>query len=50
MTALFAVLLATALPEAAPLSLNVEVAPEEVTLGEPIEVRIAVEHDARDVY
>jgi len=50
MTALFALLLAAALPEATPLSLSVEVTPEEVTLGEPIVVRIAVEHDARDVY
>ena len=49
MTGLFALLLATAVPEAAPLSLSGEVAPEEVTLGEPIVVRIAVEHDARDV-
>jgi hypothetical protein len=50
MTALLALLLAAALPEATPLSLSVEVTPEEVTLGEPIEARIAVEHDARDVY
>ncbi len=50
MTAVVALLVAAALPEATPLSLSVEVTPEEVTLGEPIDVRIAVEHDARDVY
>jgi hypothetical protein len=49
-TAALALLVAVALPEASPLSLGVEVTPEEVTLGEPIELRIAVEHDARDVY
>src|SRR5207249_2390312 len=41
---------ATALPEASPLALDLRIAPEEVTLGEHIAVRIAVEHDARDVY
>ncbi|MFN2548257.1 MAG: hypothetical protein ABR567_12550 [Myxococcales bacterium] len=41
---------AAALPEATPLALDVQVAPEEVTLGEHVTVRIAVDHDARDVY
>jgi hypothetical protein len=49
--ALAALLLAAgAVPEAAPLALDVRVDPEEVTLGEHIALRIAVEHDARDVY
>lgn len=51
MIAALALLLATgALPEASPLALEVHADPEEVTLGEHIAVRIAVEHDARDVY
>ena len=49
MTAALAILLAV-IPEASPLSLDVAVSPEEITLGQPLEVRIAVEHDARDVY
>jgi hypothetical protein len=43
-------LLVGTLGEAVPLSLEVRAAPEEVTLGEHIAVRIAVEHDVRDVY
>jgi hypothetical protein len=43
-------LAAAALPEASPLALEVRADPEEVTLGEHIAVRVAVEHDARDVY
>jgi len=39
-----------ALPEASPLALDVRVDPEEVTLGDHISVRVAVEHDIRDVY
>ena len=39
-----------ALPEAVPLGLEVQVAPEEVSLGEHLLVRIAVDHDLRDVY
>jgi hypothetical protein len=51
MNAAVALLLAAgALPEAAPLSLAMEVTPEEVTLGDLIEVRLVVEHDAREVY
>lgn len=51
MIAALALLLAAgALPEASPLALEVHADPEEVTLGEHIAVRIAVEHDARDVY
>jgi hypothetical protein len=51
MNAAIALLLVlVALPEAAPLSLALEATPEEVTLGDPIEVRVVVEHDARDVY
>ena len=41
---------AAALPEAAPLGIDLQITPEEVTLGEHILVRIAVDHDARDVY
>jgi len=41
---------AAALPEAAPLSVDARVAPEEVTLGEHIKLELSVEHDARDVY
>ena len=41
---------AAALPEAAPFALDVQVAPEEVTLGDHIDVKVTVEHDARDVY
>lgn len=51
MTLLAALLLSAAtLPEAAPFSLDVQVAPEEVTLGDHIDVKVTVEHDARDVY
>ena len=53
MTLLLALLLAAdagVLPEAQPFALDVQVQPEEVTLGEHISVRISVEHDARDVY
>ena len=51
MIAALALLLAAgALPEASPLALDVRVEPEEVTLGEHVAVRIAVEHDVRDVY
>jgi len=45
-----ALLLLAAVGEAVPLALDVRVEPEEVTLGEHIAVRIAVEHDVRDVY
>ncbi|OLC72583.1 MAG: hypothetical protein AUH83_13415 [Deltaproteobacteria bacterium 13_1_40CM_4_68_19] len=45
-----AVAAAATLQEASPLALDVRVDPEEVTLGEHIAVRIAVEHDAREVY
>jgi hypothetical protein len=48
--ALALLLAAGALPEASPLAIQVRADPEEVTLGEHIAVRIAVEHDARDVY
>lgn len=41
---------AAALPEASPDALDVQVTPEEVTLGEHLAVRVSVEHDARDVY
>lgn len=41
---------AAPLPEATPLALEVQVTPEEVTLGQHLAVRVAVEHDARDVY
>lgn len=44
------VLLAAALPDAAPLALDVQVTPEEMTLGEHVTVRIVVEHDPHDVY
>ena len=37
-------------PEATPIALDVQVAPEEVSLGDHLLVRIAVDHDARDVY
>jgi len=51
MTAALALLLAAgALPEATPLSISLEVTPEEVSLGDPIEVRLSIDHDARDVY
>jgi len=49
MTLLAALLLAV-LPEAQPFNLDVQVTPEEVTLGEHMTVRISVEHDLRDVY
>ena len=42
--------LAQALPQASPLAIDIQVAPEEVSLGEHVLVRIAVDHDARDVY
>ena len=41
---------AAALPEASPLALDLQVAPEEVTLGEHVLVRVAIDHDPRDVY
>ena len=41
---------AAALPDANPIALDVQVAPEAVTLGEHIAVKISVDHDARDVY
>ena len=41
---------AGALPEATPLGLDVQVAPEQVSLGEHVLVRIAVDHESRDVY
>ena len=41
---------AAALPEAVPIALDVQVAPEEISLGEHVLVRIAVDHDLRDVY
>jgi hypothetical protein len=41
---------APSLPEARPLALDLKVAPEEITLGEHITVRLSVEHDTRDVY
>ncbi len=53
MIALLLALLAqagAALPEASPLAIDVQVTPEEVTLGEHVQVRIAIDHDARDVY
>ena len=50
MIAALAIAAAAALPEAAPLALDLRVDPEEVTLGEHIAVRIAIEHEARDVY
>jgi hypothetical protein len=43
-------LLLAALPEATPIGLDVQVTPEEVTLGEHVAVKIAVDHDAREVY
>ncbi|MGZ6143364.1 MAG: hypothetical protein ACXWLM_08495 [Myxococcales bacterium] len=49
MIALLLALLA-ALPEATPLAIDVQVAPEEVTLGEHVAVKIAIDHDPRDVY
>jgi hypothetical protein len=42
--------LAASLPEATPLALELQVNPEEITLGEHVSVRIALVHDARDVY
>src|SRR5260370_41833658 len=45
-----ALALLAALPEAAPIAVDVQVAPEEVALGDHLLVRIAVDHDARDVY
>jgi hypothetical protein len=45
-----ALALLAALPEAAPIAVDVQVAPEEVALGDHVLVRIAVDHDARDVY
>ncbi len=51
MTALLALLLAAgALPEASPLSVSLEATPEEISLGDHVQVRLSVEHDARDVY
>jgi hypothetical protein len=45
-----ALALLAALPEAAPIAVDVQVAPEEVALGDHLLARIAVDHDARDVY
>ncbi len=52
MIAAVALLLAAGapLPEAAPLFLALEATPEQVALGDLVEVRLVVEHDARDVY
>ena len=52
MIAALALLLAAGapLPEAAPLFLALEATPEQVALGDLVEVRLVVEHDARDVY
>jgi len=51
MIALVALLLATgALPEASPISVSLEATPEEISLGDHVQVRLSVEHDARDVY
>jgi hypothetical protein len=41
---------APALPQARPLGLELKVEPEEITLGQHITIKLAVEHDARDVY
>jgi hypothetical protein len=38
------------LPEATPLAIDLRVEPEEITLGQHVIVRLAVEHDPRDVY
>lgn len=40
----------SALPEAVPIGLDVQVTPEEVSLGQHVVLRIAVDHDSRDVY
>jgi hypothetical protein len=45
-----ALALLAALPEAAPIAVEVQVAPEEVALGDHLLLRIAIDHDARDVY
>ena len=37
-------------PEASPLSVSLEATPEEISLGDHVQVRLSVEHDARDVY
>ncbi len=51
MRAAIALLLAAgAVPEASPLAIALDASPEEITLGDHVEVRLAVEHDARDVY
>src|SRR5262249_19848830 len=51
MIALVALLLAAgALPEASPISVSLEATPEEISLGDHVQVRLSVEHDARDVY
>ena len=50
MIALVIAAAAAALPEATPLGLDLQVAPEEVTLGEHIRVELSVAHDPRDVY
>lgn len=42
--------LTAGLPEAVPLALDLQISPEEISLGEHLRVRIAVDHDARDVY
>ena len=48
MSLLLALLLA--LPEATPLAIDLSVTPEEVTLGEHVAVKVAIDHDSRDVY
>lgn len=48
-----ALLLSTTSPtlaEAVPIGIDVQVTPEEISLGEYITLRIAVDHDSRDVY
>src|SRR5439155_1583704 len=52
MIAAVALLLAAVapLPEAAPSFLALEATPEQVALGDLVEVRLVVEHDGRDVY
>jgi hypothetical protein len=50
MIAALALAATAALPGATAHALDLRVGPEEVTLGEHIAVRVAVEHDARDVY
>lgn len=49
---MIALLLAAAasLPEARPLALEVQVTPDEISLGDHLTVKIIVDHDSRDVY